>query len=309
MVGGGITGAGVALDAAVAWPADRAASTRATSRRARRRSRRSSCTAASATCSRRRSGSSTRRSPNGRCCARPRPHLVRVLPFLLPVFTGRPAAPAARPAARHRRCGCTTSPAACASASCTSASPRSEALAYMPTLPRRQHRGVVHLLRRAGRRRAAHAHDREDRGRPRRRGRELRDARRAHQGRAGKVAAHACTSTATRSTCGRAPSSTRPACGPTTSARSTRARTRARSGPRRASTSRCRGRSCATRSRSSSRCRRTGARCSSCRGAARRPAPLHVHRHDRHRLRRPDRRPADHPRRRRATSRARSTAR
>ena len=39
----------------------------------------------------------------------------------------------------------------------------------------RQRRGVVHLLRRAGRRRPAHAHDRADRGRPRRRGRELRD--------------------------------------------------------------------------------------------------------------------------------------
>ena len=40
----------------------------------------------------------------------------------------------------------------------------------------------------------------------------------------------------------------------------------------------------------------------------RRP-PLHLHRHDRHRLRRPDRRPADHPRRRRVPARARSTPR
>ena len=38
-------------------------------------------------------------------------------------------------------------------------------------------------------------------------------------------------------------------------------------------------------------------------------APLHVHRHHRHRLRRPDRRPADHRRRRRVPPRARSTAR
>ncbi len=53
------------------------------------------------------------------------PHLVKLLPFLIPMFTGKDgvlnpeagAAPSARP------CGCTTSPAAPASASCTSGSP------------------------------------------------------------------------------------------------------------------------------------------------------------------------------------------
>ena len=44
-------------------------------------------------------------------------------------------------------------------------------------------RGVVHLLRRAGRRCPAHAHGGAHRGRLRRRGRELRDARRAREGR------------------------------------------------------------------------------------------------------------------------------
>ena len=58
-----------------------------------------------------------------------------------------------------------------------------------------------------------------------------------------------------RSSCGPARSSTRRACGPTTCARSTKARTRRRSGPPRASTSPCRGRGCATTSPPSCRCR------------------------------------------------------
>ena len=100
------------------------------------------------------------------------PHLVRVLPFLLPVFTqGRPAPRRSSRGCSARRCGRTTSPAGCGSASCTSASRRTRRSRYMPTLPRRQRRRVVHLLRRAGRRRPAHAHDRADRGRLRRRGR------------------------------------------------------------------------------------------------------------------------------------------
>ena len=56
----------------------------------------------------------------------------------------------------------------------------------------------------------------------RRRGRQLRDARRAHEGRGrARSAARACASTATRSRSARVRSSTRPACGPTRSARST----------------------------------------------------------------------------------------
>ena len=71
-----------------------------------------------------------------------------------------------------------------------------------------------------------------------------------------------------RSTSAPRSSSTPPACGPTTCARSTRARTPTRSARPRASTSPCRGRRCATTSPSSSRCRRTSAACSSCRGAS-----------------------------------------
>ena len=50
----------------------------------------------------------------------------------------------------------------------------------------RQHRRVVHLLRRPGRRRAPHAHRRQDGGHLRRRGRQLRDARRSHEGLGGQ---------------------------------------------------------------------------------------------------------------------------
>ena len=53
------------------------------------------------------------------------PHLVKVLPFLIPMFTARTGAqPQAGPRPSARPCGCTTSPAAPASASCTSASRR-----------------------------------------------------------------------------------------------------------------------------------------------------------------------------------------
>ena len=89
--------------------------------------------------------------------------------------------------------------------------------------------------------------------------------------------------------------STPPASGPTTSAPSTRAPTRTRSGRPRASTSPCRGQGAATTSPSSCPCPRTGARCSWCRGCGRRRVP-HLHRHHRHRLRRPARRPAVHAR-------------
>ena len=77
VVGGGITGAGVALDAAIARPAHRA-------RRARRlrlghvvEVARSWSTAACATSSRARSASSTRRSPSASGCASNAPHLVQ----------------------------------------------------------------------------------------------------------------------------------------------------------------------------------------------------------------------------------------
>ena len=107
----------------------------ATSRRARRRSRRSSCTAASATSSRRKSASSTKRSPSARSCARPRRTSCACCRSCSRCSPATACSPAASPACSARRCGCTTSPAGCASASCTSASSKEEALRYMPTLP------------------------------------------------------------------------------------------------------------------------------------------------------------------------------
>ena len=125
VVGGGITGAGVALDAAsrglrtaLVERDDFASGTSSKSsklvhgglrylqqRRGRARLR------------------GARRAPAAAHATRP--HLVRVLPFLLPVFTARrPAHRRSSPARSAPRCGCTTSPAGCASASCTSASSR-----------------------------------------------------------------------------------------------------------------------------------------------------------------------------------------
>ena len=104
------------------------------------------------------------------------PHLVRVLPFLLPVFTKDGLLP--RRLARllgttmwtydltgglrigklHKRVI------------------EGRGAALHADAARRQRRGVVHLLRRPDRRRPAHAHRRAHRGRLRRRDRELHDA-------------------------------------------------------------------------------------------------------------------------------------
>ena len=157
VIGGGITGAGVALDAAARGLRTALVERRATSRRARRRSRRSSSTAGCATCSRRSTCSSTRTWPSASGCWRTRP-------------TSSPAA-LPHPAVRHGRrrqqdggqgllaprCGCTTSPAASASASATSASPSTRRCAHMPTLRRERLVAGLPLLRRPGRRRPAHA--------------------------------------------------------------------------------------------------------------------------------------------------------
>ena len=116
--------------------------------------------------------------------------------------------------------------------------------------------GGVPLLRRPDRRRPAHAHHRPHRGRARRRRREPRVASPScARTPTGASPARASWPTATRSRSAPGASSTRPACGPTTCARSTRVRTRARSARPRASTSRCRGRRSATTSPRSSRCR------------------------------------------------------
>ena len=87
VVGGGITGAGVALDAATRGSAHRARRAATTSPRARRRSRRSSCTAGSATSSRAKSASSTRRSPSASACARPRRTSCGCCRSCIPIFT------------------------------------------------------------------------------------------------------------------------------------------------------------------------------------------------------------------------------
>ena len=124
------------------------------------------------------------------------------------------------------------------------------------------------LLRRRRRRRPAHpgpgAHRRP---RPRRRGRQPRRRgrpapRRRREGRR----ARRSRPTASASRCGPGPSSTRPGCGATRCAPSTRAATPTASARPRASTSPSRGRRCATTSPWWSRCPRTSAACSSCRG-------------------------------------------
>ena len=179
------------------------------------------------------------------------PHLVRVLPFLLPVFTRDGLLP--RRLARllgttmwmydltgglrigklHKRVS------------------KEEALQLHADAAGRTHRGVVRLLRRADRRRPPHARDRADRRRLRRRGRELHEPRRARQGhRRPRADAHASWPTADdrRPRVGRGERDRRVV------RRRARARrghpSRRRSGPPRACTSPCRGRSCRTRSRS-----------------------------------------------------------
>ena len=241
-----------------------------TSPRARRRSRRSSCTAACATSSRARSASSTRRSPSASVLRSNAPHLVRVLPFLLPVFT--------RDGAHHPKLARALGSAmwmydltgGARIGKLHKRIDKDEALAHMPTLRGRQLAAVVPLLRRPGRRRPPHAHPRPHRGRPRR----------------GRGQPRAASSASTRTPTGAstAPRVRRRRRGRSRSAaehgrerdrRVVRRRARARRGHApatrsarpRASTSPCRGRWSATTSPRSSRCRRTSARCSSCRGA------------------------------------------
>ena len=206
------------------------------------------------------------------CCSNA-PHLVKLLPFLIPMFTGKdgviPAKLARALGTRH--VDATTSPAAPASASSTSASTRRRgARPHADAAPRAPGRRLP-LLRRRGRRRPPHASTlartaaldhgavvaNDAVGRPAR--------ARTTTGRVAGVTVEADGAHVRRSR--RRPSSTPPACGPTTSARSTRAPTPTRSARPRASTSPCRGSWCATTSPRSCPCRRTSARSSSCRGA------------------------------------------
>ena len=95
------------------------------------------------------------------------PHLVRVLPFLVPCYARRGDRPTARPAARqraldvrpHRRSAHRQAP--------PPHRRRRRARAHADARPRPA-RGRVRVLRRAGRRRPPHAHHRPHRGRARR---------------------------------------------------------------------------------------------------------------------------------------------
>ena len=163
------------------------------------------------------------------------PHLVQLLPFLIPILTKdgliNPKVARAlgigdvdvRP---HRRRPHRQAPQA--------AQEGDEAVAHMPTLPRGAPGRRLPLLRRRRRRRPAHAHDRcAPRPRPRRGGRQplprssscakRRDGRVDGRGRRRRRPA--------RSRSGPASSSTPPACGPTRCARSTRAATPTRIRP------------------------------------------------------------------------------
>ena len=165
VVGGGITGAGVALDAATRGPAHRA-------RRARRLRvghvvevveagpRRAALPAAGRGPARLRGA---RRAPAAPQATRP--HLVTVLPFLHPDVHAATALinAEARPGARRRRCGCTTSPAALRIGKLHKRLEQGRGAGPHADAARRPARRRVPLLRRPGRRRPAHAHDRPHR--------------------------------------------------------------------------------------------------------------------------------------------------
>ena len=164
VVGGGITGAGVALDAAVPGPAHRRWSSGATSPRAPRRSPPSWSTAACATCSNGEIGLVYEALHERQRLLRNAPHLVKVLPFLIPVFSGKGGiipkqlaralgsamwmydlTGGLRIGKVHRRLA------------------RGRGPAHMPTLRRAAGLGLP-LLRRPDRRRPAHARRRPHRG-------------------------------------------------------------------------------------------------------------------------------------------------
>ena len=195
------------------------------------------------------------------------PHLVRVLPFLIPIFSkdgliDRRIARALggamwmydltgglRIRKRHERI--TTD----------------EAVAHMPTLRRDKVAGAYLYYDCPNRRRPADARHRPDRGRARRGRRERARGRSGSskgadgQGAGARVDADGTELEVRARVVVNATGVWSDDC-----ARSTRGHTPSRSGPRRASTSRCRGRRSATTSRRSCPCRRTSGRCSWCRG-------------------------------------------
>ena len=272
VIGGGITGAGVRPRRRVPGPAHRRWSSGTTSRRAPRRSPRSSSTAGCATSSRARSASSTRRCTSASGSPSNAPHLVKVLPFLIPMFTGKDGVlnPKLSPGPRHRRMWMYDLTGGARIGKLHKRISVDEALAHMPTLARDRLAAGVPLLRRPGRRRPPHAHHRPHRG-------------------ASTTARPSPTAPGWSTVCSRT-------AGGAVRRRHGRGRRRAvrgalpvvvnaagvwsddvraldegatptRSARPRASTSPCRGRRCATTSPSSSPCPRTGARSSWCRGA------------------------------------------
>ena len=250
VVGGGITGAGVALDAAsrglrmaLVERDDFASGTSSKSLEAD--PRRAALPPAG------RGAAGLRGAAERQRLRRNAPHLVEVLPFLIPIF-GRDGvvSPEDRPrpglgdvdVRRHRRRP--------ASASCTSACRQPRPLAHMPTLPAdRLASAYLYYDAAADDARLTLTVARTAALRLRRRGRQplrrspafAKDSRRA--GRSGRRSRPTGDRIDVRR---RRASSTPPACGPTTCAPSTRAPTPTRSARPRACTSPCRGRRCAT---------------------------------------------------------------
>ena len=298
VVGGGITGAGVALDAAsrglrtaLVETGDFASGTSSKSLQAR--PRRPALPPAA-----RGRASSTRPWPSASGCASNAPHLVRVLPFLIPILDqGRRRAAEGGPGAGHRRCGCTTSPAGARIGKLHQRLTEDEALAHMPTLPaERLASAYLYYDARADDARLTPgrgAHGGRDHGavvanyatlsRPAQGRRRAGDRRRAVEADGERVRRAPSRRRQRRRRVGRR--GARPRRGRATPTASARPR---------GSTSPSRGRRCAPTSPPSSPCRRTGGQ-----PLRRAVGRARLHRHHRHRLRRPARRPAVHARRHR----------
>ena len=122
VIGGGITGAGVALDAA-SGDCARPWWSVTTSPRGRRRSRPSSSTGACATCRTATSASCTKPSGSASACYATPPTWSRCCRSSSRCSRARAgSSPSGSPGLSARPCGCTTSPAACASGGATAAS-------------------------------------------------------------------------------------------------------------------------------------------------------------------------------------------
>ena len=239
------------------------------------------------------------------------PHLVKLLPFMIPILTKDGSIPARVARALGSAMWMYDLTGGFRIGKLHKRLKADAAFAHLPTMPReRSAGGYLYYDATADDARLV-LDGRPHRGRPRRGRRQPLPGRRPHQGRRrARSTGPRSTPTAGGSTSGARSWSTPPACGPTRSARSRTASTPTRSGRPRASTSPCRGRRCATTSPSVI------------------PVPgdkrslfvvpwgpradgtfqPHLRRHDRHRLRRPARRPAVHGRRHRLRPRALNAA-